>query len=370
MYYTEINLGRMSLYTQNDNSLCYYYYMQKTSSKHTDHKITRGQFFTRGESWLKKQVLEFIMEANCSTIYDPFAGDGHLIEAVLKRKDFCVEGCDIDPALRWKINDSLIEIPKIEDAIIVTNPPYAYISSIARKKLTTDLDIYFRNSIYTDIYLIALEKMLAAQKFVVAIVPETFINSNFRYKSKLKSITVLEENPFTDTENPVCVLCFDSVIKDFSKIEVFKNEKFIHSLQDLEDLRLVPTNEVKMKFNILSGWLALRGVDSTDDKVRIHFNFKSKINYNWDKGIKVSSRSLTLIEINIPENDKLKFIDCANNILEVYRGETYDISLSPFKGNTKNGIRRRRLDYRTARAILETAYYDLYKQKDDQLTLL
>jgi len=141
-------------------------------------------------------------------------------------------------------------------------------------------------------------------------------------------------------------------------------------LQDLENLRLVPENNLKMKFNVLSGWLALRGVDSTDDNVRIQFNFKDKIKYNWEKGIKVSSRSLTLIELNIADNDKQNFINCANNILEVYRKETFDISLSPFKGNTKKGNRRRRLDYKTARAILEMAYADLYKNMEEQLTLL
>jgi len=31
--------------------------------------------------------------------------------------------------------------------------------------------------------------------------------------------------------------------------------------------------------------------------------------------------------------------------------------LSPFKGNMKNGVRRRRLDFQTCRAIIERAYH-------------
>ena len=34
-------------------------------------------------------------------------------------------------------------------------------------------------------------------------------------------------------------------------------------------------------------------------------------------------------------------------------------SKKPFKGNTKSGIRRRRLDFKLARAIMEEAYYNV-----------
>jgi hypothetical protein len=45
----------------------------------------------------------------------------------------------------------------------------------------------------------------------------------------------------------------------------------------------------------------------------------------------------------------------ANRILDAHRAATHDLLLSPFKGNARNGVRRRRLDYATARAILERA---------------
>jgi RNase H-fold protein (predicted Holliday junction resolvase) len=43
------------------------------------------------------------------------------------------------------------------------------------------------------------------------------------------------------------------------------------------------------------------------------------------------------------------------------------VLLSPFKGNKKNGERRRRLDYATARAILESACEEV---ENDNLKLL
>ena len=76
----------------------------------------------------------------------------------------------------------------------------------------------------------------------------------------------------------------------------------------------------------------------------------------WEKGIKNSSRLLTLVEIDIPNNKRNIFIEECNKLLNQIRDETQDIILSPFKGNMKNGIRRRRLDFFTCRAIIERAY--------------
>ena len=73
--------------------------------------------------------------------------------------------------------------------------------------------------------------------------------------------------------------------------------------------------------------------------------------------IKESSRLITLIEVCADDETIDKLIDHGNDILLDFRNKTSDILLSPFKGNKKNGERRRRLDYATARAILEDAYY-------------
>lgn len=73
--------------------------------------------------------------------------------------------------------------------------------------------------------------------------------------------------------------------------------------------------------------------------------------------IKESSRLITLIEVNDADEAFIdRLIHSSNMILSDFRMSTKDVLLSPFKGNKKNGERRRRLDYRTARAILEDAY--------------
>ena len=321
-------------------------------------KVALGQFFTKEYFWLKPQVVQFIVNSKASVAYDPFAGGGDMLFAVQNRLNFnIIKGLDIDVAQKWDINDSLKFIPHVQDAIIITNPPYLAKQSASRKKI--DFSEYFNNSIYDDIYLIALDKILDAQDYAVVIIPESFINSSFKRKNRLKSITILEENPFTDTENPVCVACFDNREKSFDEIQIFKNDRFVNSFQNIEDIRLAPTNSVKIKFNDPTGWLGLRAIDSTDDKTFIKFDFRQNIHYDWANRLKYSSRHMTLIEIDIPAKHRKVFIDKCNELTDEIREDSMDILLTPFKGNTKRGKRRRRLDFRLARAIMEHVYNNI-----------
>ena len=325
-----------------------------------NNKKQLGQYFTKKDLWLKPQVIEFIKSAKCSVAYDPFAGGGDLLNASKEVLGFKkIKGLDIDDKLEWEHNDSLLNIPKEKDAIIITNPPYIAKQSASRKKI--DLKKYYDVTEYDDVYLLALDRMLDAQKYVVAIIPESFINSSYKQKNKLKSITILEENPFEDTENPVCVACFDGVEKAFEKIEIYKNDVLVNNLNNILNIRIEPLNDLKITFNTLEGWLGLRAIDSTDDVKFINFDFKENIKYDWENRIKVSSRHLTLIDIDIPKKDRKKFIDECNSILKGIREKSSDILLTPFKGNTKSGKRRRRLDFRLARAIMEQAYRNIYK---------
>ena len=331
-----------------------------------DKKRILGQFFTRDELWLKPQVVDFINKSATSIAYDPFAGAGDLLKAVKEKCGFLkTVGLDIDNSLDWQYNDSLLDIPHLEDAIIITNPPYISNYSAARKGILSDLSKYFKTSNYTDIYMIALDKMILAQKNIVAIIPETFINSNYAQKNLLESITILEENPFEDTETPVIVACFDGIAKDFSEIKVYKNKNFINSLGKIESLRLKPHFKSFIAFNDPGGWLAVRCVDTTSPKNMIKFDLKENIKYDWEHRIKVSSRLLTLINVDIPRDERLLFIKKCNKILEDMRQETSDVILSPFKGNMKDGRRRRRLDFRTCRAIIERAYEEMYEKNKD-----
>lgn len=311
-----------------------------------------GQYFTKRDVWLKENIKEFILETKCTVAYDPFAGSGDLLSVASELGFKKTLGLDIDRTLGWEYNNSLTKIPNIKDAIIITNPPYLTDYSAKRKGIWKDVEGMFGLTKYDNLYLLALDNMLKAQDYIVAIVPETFINTKFP-KDRVYSINVLEENPFDDTENPVSIVCFDNKQKSPYDVKVYKNAHFSSTLGDLLEKQLTPNNLYKMKFNSPTGLIALRAVDTTDPKRRIAFMKKDQLDYDL-KSIKKSSRLITVIDVKL-NTDLDSYIELCNKILNKYRIDTDDILLSPFKGNMKNGIRRRRLDYKVARAIMEMA---------------
>jgi len=316
-------------------------------------KRSLGQFFTKRSLWLKDHILDFIISSKAKTAFDPFAGGGDLLATMQEIGFLEIIGFDIDDSLSWQKNDSLINIPKIKNSIIITNPPYLTNYSAKRMGIYGDVKKYFDICKYDDLYQLAVEKCLTSD-FGVMLIPETFINSSFP-KHRLTSITIIEDVVFEDTENPICVICFDNKIKDYAEIKVYKNGNLLGNLKKYEQMRKLPNKKLTIKFNSIKGQIALRAVDGTNPQKSISFMKPEEIDYDLST-IKESSRLITLIEMKVGNERIEKIINRSNLILSDFRTQTHDILLSPFKGNKKNGERRRRLDYSTARAILEDAY--------------
>lgn len=316
-----------------------------------------GQYFTKKDLWLKPQIIEFIKNSNCTIAYDPYAGNGDLLKVASEYGIENTKGLDIDKSLKWEVNDSLKNIPHVDNAIIITNPPYLTKYSASRKNINIDYH-YFKE--HTDLYQLAIDKTLEAQDYVVAIVPETYINSKYFEKNlnRVYSVTILTENPFDDTENPVCVVCFDNIIKIPPQIKVYADGEYLNDYSYFKELRLTPKNDYSIKFNVQNGKIALRAVDLTTNDKKIKFYEKEELNYDLSK-IKNSSRLITIIDLDCSDIDIKELVLECNRLLEDYRSKTKDITLSPFKGNTKEGKRRRRLDYKTARCIIEMAIANL-----------
>lgn len=324
-----------------------------------NNKKKLGQYFTKKDLWLKKHIIDFIKKSNCTIAYDPFAGNGDLLRISTSYGIYQTKGLDIDSNLNWETNDSLKKIPHIDNAIIITNPPYLTKYSASRKKINNKkMNCYFEN--HTDLYQLAIDKMLEAQEYVVAIVPETYINSKFfnNHLSRVYSVTILTENPFDDTENPVCVVCFDNIKKNPPQIKVYVDNEYLNDYSYFKELKLTPKNNYSIKFNVKDGKLALRAVDLTTNDKKIQFYETKDLNYDLSK-IGNSSRLVTIIDLDCSDIDICELVKECNRLLNDYRKRTKDVTLSPFKGNTKEGIRRRRLDYRTARCIIEIAVSNL-----------
>jgi Eco57I restriction-modification methylase len=317
-------------------------------------KVGKGQFFTTNSTWMFPQVAEFIRESKPESVIDPFVGQGDLLDHVNEIIPQAVKfGYDIEPIGEAISNDSLVRIPRHAQSVIVTNPPYLAKHSAKRKRVWEDSAKYYAMG-RNDLYQVALDRCLESCDRVVAIVPETFLNSSYP-KNHLRHVTIAEHDLFHDTDCPVCIVCFDNKQKKLSEIPIYRDEEKLGTLQDFEDVRMRPQKTIKIQFNDPAGAIALRAVDLQDIKKPIRFMRRDEIGYPVEM-IKVSSRLVTFLSIpSITEEQVPSVILAANRILEEYRTETCDVVLSPFKGNRKDGRRRRRLDYRTARALLEKA---------------
>jgi hypothetical protein len=319
-------------------------------------KIELGQFFTRKDSWLKPHIYEFIRSIKFNTIIDPFAGEGHLIK--IFEPEFKINGYDIDQSLSWPINDGLVGIPNHPVDLCVTNPPYLNKGTAKRFNRSGILHYFTTYPEFDDLYLMGLSQCLKSFPYGVAIIPETYLLHSKKSK-RITSATILEENPFEDTEFPVVVITWGP--EDQSDYKIYKDDKFIGSNNEL--MKKIPTStkieKDTIKFNVIEGNLGIVCIDKGNTIGGIKFTLPDKIT----GPIKHSSRTSTKVMISA-NVDIDKLIQESNELLKIYREETADVFMAPFKGNDQNGERRRRLDFTTARLIIENALAKLgYSKK-------
>jgi len=325
-------------------------------------KQNLGQYNTKNSVWLRPHIIEFIMDAGATTIVDPYAGNGDIFTALhLHDCHAHYVGYDIDPELNWPINDGLRDIPEHDNAIVVTNPPYLAKNSANRNNFPAYK--YFNDNDYEDLYQLAIHRVLARYKKAVFIIPETYFQNGI-FTSYLHSHTIIEENPFTDTDCPVCVACFHAT-NDFRAIagnnyKIYKNDDYLFNRFELEDILwdFNSNTHIGITFNDQYGNLGLRGVDGVDQFDRIKFCKPEDLNYDLST-VGNTSRAITVLDVDYPIDDY--FIKIANVYLENLRDKTEDVILSPFKNNNKLGQRRRRLDFKWARKIIEKTMEGLDK---------
>jgi len=322
-------------------------------------KVSLGSFYTTKSGWLTDQVRQFLEKAlseSNGNLLDPFAGDGHLLEAI---KSDPVLGPQVKQATGFDIqgdtfpfNDSLVSIPNPQRAVIVTNPPYLANHSAKRKGVDQLVAKYFDGSTQKNLYRIALEKALESADYVVAIIPETFLLSTFT-KHRLELAVVIQDSLFGDTDAPALVACFTK--ERCADARIFTGNQSIGKLSEILALRESSAPKQTIVFNEPKGRIGLRAVDGSDGKSPIAF-IAAKDFYYPSKSVAVSSRLMTYLELpELSDSEVSKLISKANANLSEIREASGDLVLAPFKGNDQNGKRRRRLDYALARKILNLA---------------
>jgi hypothetical protein len=236
--------------------------------------------------------------------------------------------------------------------VIVTNPPYLANHSAKRKGVDQLVAKYFANSTQKNLYRIALENALASADYVVAIIPETFLLSTFP-KHRLVLAVVIQDSLFGDTDAPALVACFGK--NESANAHIFTGNQSIGTLTEILALRESTATKRTIVFNNPKGRIGLRAVDGSDGESPIAFMQASEFDYSSRK-VMVSSRLMTYLDLpDLSDQEIDSIIIRANAALKKIRKDSGDLVLAPFKGNDKNGRRRRRLDYALARKLLNGA---------------
>ena len=344
-----------------------------------------GQFFTRESVWMQPHIRDHLerLSQQYTVCVDPFAGEGDLLKVASKQTSIKTIGHDHDAKIceehGWKENDSIREPIAEENAFVLTNPPY--LAKNSAKRIGSPMVKYFDSGFVPgieegqlktldDLYKLAIEKVIQLYDDSIWIVPESVIQDIVKldeWRDRLHSVTILEENPFEDTEHPVCVLIFS---KSSQSLTIYKNDQPLGEWKEIYAFHQKPFEaqgkKIPMKFNSASGQLGFRAVDGTSKEEKgqhIRFLHASELAKTYPpEKIKVSTRHLTYISVEIGDEDLDELIDAANAIIREYRGATQDVFLTAFMGNDKSGKRRRRLDYRLARAIFN--YGNMALKKD------
>lgn len=327
-------------------------------------KKENGQYFTINNPF-KLEIFNkwFNLIDKKEPILEPFAGANNivkLINEVYPKTQFVSYDIDLSfenvyPYVKIIKRDTIKNFPKGYKTVI-TNPPYLAKNSATRNKL------FYPNTEYDDIYKYCLEILLDNVDNVAAIIPESFITTGL-FVDRLYAVSSLTTKMFNDTECPVCLAMFVknkiSFNLDIDNYYLYHMDEYIGEYKNiLKKINKYLSDEenVNWKFNDKNGNIGIKCVDDTK-KPTIYFLDGMQIEKNR---IKVSSRALTRVS-GLPKNiNKKQFIEKCNNIVDKYRLNTKDIFLTSFKGLRADNSYRRRLDFKTARQIMNKALEDIY----------
>lgn len=313
-------------------------------------KKSLGQYYTLANPFghpLFNEWMSLVCLGNTTPrVVEPFAGANNIVRLMREAGHTCEWGCfDIEPSkdnavpeFPITVRDTLKDFP-VGYGVCVTNPPYLAKNSARRMGVPYEWQD-------DDLYLACLRKMLANCGYVACIIPESFITTG-AHMDRLYGIVSLAYKMFDDTECPVCLAMFTPQRCDC--IRVYSNDVYLGTLSELTSNTILKENSYhRWMFNDPYGSIGVKAVDSTNGDLCC-FIEGDKITPD---DVKSSSRSITRVS-GLPEHiDVCDFINRCNDALGEFRRSTKDVTLTSFKGMTKQGRYRRRLDYNTIRCIL------------------
>ena len=317
--------------------------MTLTMDANSTKKRAEGRYYTVGNPFACKVFEDWAMRAGIAdkTILEPFAGCNSLIDR-LEEIELCDQwkAFDILPCAKGvRRRDTLASFPEGFD-ICVTNPPWL------AKNSATARGLPFPECRHDDLYKFALEKCLDHCAWVAALLPESFIRANL-FHERLTSFISLRSSMFRDTNHPVGLALFEPDTS--TDVTVWSERERIGTLTELQaHLPQVKTQTQQeilrtIRFNDPNGNLGLVALDNTRAP-SIRFCDPKELD-----GYSITHSSRALTKIHVPFTPRIRDY---NAFLDEFRARTRDVLLTCYRGLRRDGMYRRRLDWKLARSIV------------------
>lgn len=321
-----------------------------TQNNAFDNKRLHGVFYTTTNPFkvdIFYKWFKLIPEDAKHCLLEPFAGANNIVSMLYEIGfEYNWRCFDIAPPEHNNFSEFLVEqrdtltdYPEGYN-VAITNPPYLAKNSATRRGLS------FPNTNHDDLYKYSLEVMLSNTDYVAAIIPESFLTQEL-FHERLYAVVSLTCKMFDDTECPVCLALF--IPEHSNDFKIYRQDRLIGNYQALKDkIQISSYNKVNWKFNDKDGNIGLYAVDNQSE-ASIKFCLGTEIP---QEDVKPTSRSITRISGLSDSVDLELFIKKCNEFLKEYRESTKDVFLTSFKGLRKDMQYRRRLDFKTAKNIL------------------
>lgn len=284
---------------------------------------------------------------------------------------------DIDPAVNpGRIADSLVRIPECEmlrrcNPLVLTNPPFCHRNILQSK----DPELYQTviTAGYHDVYEYAIRRILdqLGDCPIIAILPENFVSGRVgrlrrELYRRIHAVQIHTTSTCRDTDQPtVCVYLTPETIQ---RTDIWLDDRMVGDLwigpdgvrpqlpaaRGLVDLGLKAGQPAAMQ----AAGLLLESVDggSPSNRVRVGRvweRFPGERLYWGSRRDRSFVQVVPLVELSADEVDSLvwKF----NKWVDKWREKTFGLGLTSFREN-KNGFRRKRIDWTTARRVLDALF--------------
>lgn len=318
-------------------------------------KLAEGAFFTEGDPFTLTAFQEFAdvcgLRPYGTSVIEPFAGSNNLIDMLENHFMFDSLSFDINPQAKgvWQW-DSIKQFPPHwanHPRIVITNPPWLAKNSAKRQGLP------FPDTTHNDLYKLCLDRCLDAVPYVAALVPASFIHSNYDCRRRLLSYTLIHSPMFFDTAHPTALVCFGE--STYEQPSIFYDDERINSLDSLRSFMPAQRVDREVKFNEPHGSIGLKAFDGVNEWDTI--KFCRGMNILSDR-VNSSSRCYTRMDMKMSDSEKQDkdafIITRANSALREYRELSRSALLTPFKSLNSAGVYRRRITYKEVANFLNS----------------